>query len=160
MSTTALDHRLLACAYGAYPWDEWERSALAAGLSPELAALGRSLMREAYQHDWCERLKAECGWSDEGRAMLRRVLAHPRRTAARWEWLLSTDGLRFDPWEHREPRHASGRAEIDNAQHCPQGEPPGAVARQHYEDSPCWNRLRSKWNREQAKLNAQPVEAR
>jgi len=117
--------------YGSYPWDEWQREALAAGLEASLAALGRSLMREAYQHDWCERLKAECGWSDEGRAMLRRVLAHPRRTAARWEWLLATDGLRFDPWEHRE----------------------------HYEDSPCWNRLRSRWNREQAKLNAQPLAA-
>jgi hypothetical protein len=69
--------------------------------------------------------------ADISKAMLRRVLAQPRRTAARWEWLMATDGLRFDPWEHRE----------------------------HYEDSPCWNRLRSRWNREQAKLNAQPLAA-
>lgn len=117
--------------YGTYPWDDWQRGALAAGLAPELAALGRSLMREADQHCWCERLRVECGWNDTGRAMLARVLAHPRRTAARWEWLMATDGLRFDPWEHRE----------------------------YYEDSPCWKRLRSKWDREQAKLNAQPTEA-
>ena len=123
MNTTALDELLPACAPGAYPWDDWERSALASGLAAELASLGRSVMREAYNHAWCERLKAECGWSDEGRAMLRRVLAHPRRTAARWAWLMATDGLRFDPWERQE----------------------------FYEDSPCWKALRAKWDREQAK---------
>lgn len=117
--------------YGSYPWDDWQRSALAAGLPPELAALGRSVMREACQHDWCERLQAECGHRDDGRAMLRRVLAHPRRTAARWEWLLHTDGQRFDPQE--------GRGWL--------------------EDSPVWNRVRSRWNREQAKLNQQPLAA-
>jgi hypothetical protein len=123
MNTTALDARLLTCSAGAYPWDDWERCALASGLAADLANLGRSVMREAYNHAWCERLRAECGWSDEGRAMLRRVLAHPRRTAARWAWLMATDGLRFDPWEHRE----------------------------HYEDSPVWPALRKRWNREQAR---------
>jgi len=54
---TELDRRLDACAPGAYPWDDWQREALAAGLSPDLAALGRAVMREAYQHDWCDRLK-------------------------------------------------------------------------------------------------------
>lgn len=112
-------------APGSYPWDEWERSAQAAGLSSDLAALGRSLMREADQHGWCERLRAECGWSDAGRSMLARLLAHPRRTTARLEWLLITDGLRFDPWEHRE----------------------------FYEDSPCWKAMRAKWNRERRKEN-------
>jgi len=114
------------CAPGAWPWDDWERMALAARLSPELAALGRSLMREADQHCWCERLRAECGWNDAGKAMLKRLLAQPRRTAARLHWLYATDGLRFDPWEHRE----------------------------YYEDSPCWAALRRRWDREQAKLAA------
>ena len=120
---TTLDERRLACSYGGYPWDVWERCALAGGMAAGLANLGRAVMREAYQHAWSERLKKECGWSDEGRAMLRRVLAHPCRCAARWAWLLATDGLRFDPWEHRE----------------------------FYEDSPCWKALRAKWDREQAK---------
>ena len=111
------------CAPGAWPWDEWERCALAAGLAPDLAALGRQLMREADQHGWCERLRAECGWNDEGRAMLARLLAQPRRTAARLNWLYATDGLRFDPWEHRE----------------------------YYEDSPCWKPLRARWDRERAR---------
>ena len=109
-------------APGQYPWDDWERMALAAGLSAESASLGRSLMREADQHDWCGRLRRECGWNDEGRSLLGRLLAQPGRTAARLQWLYVTDGLRFDPWEHRE----------------------------YAEDSPCWKWLRAKWDREQA----------
>jgi len=108
---------------GSYPWDHWQGVALSAGLSAELASLGRSLMREADQHGWCDRLQVECGWNDSGRAMLARLLAHPRRTAARLEWLFATDGLRFDPWEHHE----------------------------YYEDSPCWKAMRAKWDRERAK---------
>ena len=127
MNTTPLDQRLLACSPGAYPWDDWERSALASGLAAELANLGRAVMREAYNHAWCERLRKECGWSDEGRSMLRRVLAQPGRTAARWEWLMLTDGLRFDPWERQE----------------------------HYEDSPCWGVMRRRWERQQAKARAE-----
>jgi hypothetical protein len=109
-------------APGQYPWDDWERMELAAGLATGLAALGRSLMREADQHGWCGRLRRECGWNDDGRSLLGRLLAQPQRTAARLQWLYATDGLRFDPWEHRE----------------------------YYEDSPCWKRLRTRWDREQA----------
>jgi hypothetical protein len=107
---------------GPYPWDDWERMALAAGLSAGLASLGRSLMREADQHGWCGRLRRECGRNDEGRALLKRLLAQPRRTATRLQWLYATDGLRFDPWEHRE----------------------------YEQDSPCWKRLRARWDRELA----------
>jgi hypothetical protein len=110
------------CAPGAYPWDDWQRLALAAGLPSDLATLGRAVMREADQHAWCERLKKECGLRDAGRAMLARVSKHPVRTAARWQWLLVTDGQRFDPWQHDEL----------------------------YEDSPCWKSHRARWNREQA----------
>jgi hypothetical protein len=80
-----------------FEWDHWERCALASGLSADLATLGRAVMREASQHAWCERLKTKCGLSDAGRAMLARVLDRPERTASRWQWLLVTDGLRFDP---------------------------------------------------------------
>ena len=54
--------------------------------------------------------------------MLARVRKRPARTVARWHWLLQTDGLRFDPWQHEE----------------------------YYEDSPCWKTFRAKWNRQQA----------
>jgi hypothetical protein len=108
---------------GSYPWDQWKCHALESSLAPELATLGRAVMREADQHSWCDRLKTECGLSDDGRAMLARVLDRPERTAARWQWLLVTDGLRFDPWEQNHFR----------------------------EDSPCWKGKREKWNREQAR---------
>ncbi len=111
------------CAPGDWPWDHWERFALASGLASGLATLGRAVMREADQHAWCERLKKECGWSDGGRAMLARVQKRPARTVARWHWLLQTDGLRFDPWDHDE----------------------------YYEDSPCWKTMRAKWDREQSR---------
>ena len=107
-----------------FEWDHWEHSALAAGLAADLATLGRAVMREASQHAWCERLKAECGLFDDGRAMLARALKRPQRSAARWQWLLVTDGLRFDPWERHE----------------------------FYENSPCWKAMRQRWNRERAAL--------
>jgi hypothetical protein len=128
----AMNTPALHPAPGCWPWDHWQALALERGLAPDLAALGRSLMREADQHGWCERLKVECGWNDAGRALLARLLAQPRRTAARLEWLYATDGLRFDPWERNE----------------------------YYEDSPCWKVMRQRWNREQAALplsiNSQP----
>jgi len=89
---TALDQHILACVPGSYPWDAWKAKALAAGLSEELAWLGRGLMREAYCHAWSKRLCRECGWSDEGAALLQRALADPVKAGKRWNLLLATDG--------------------------------------------------------------------
>jgi hypothetical protein len=50
-------------APGSYPWDHWERAALAGGLGRELATLGRAVMREASQHGWCGRLCRPLGVS-------------------------------------------------------------------------------------------------
>ncbi len=66
---------------------------LEAGLSDDLAWLGRDLMREAVQHAWSEELKAECGWEDEGQAMLELALRAPRKAEKRWQRLMDTDGL-------------------------------------------------------------------
>ena len=55
-----------ACSFGHYPWDDWERHALACGLSPELAGQGRLLIREAYNHGWESWLQSLCGWGDDG----------------------------------------------------------------------------------------------
>jgi len=123
---TTTEHLCQFPAPGCWPWDHWQGLALERGLAPDHATLGRSLMREADQHGWCERLRTECGWDDAGRAMLARLLAHPRRTSARLAWLYVTDGLRFDPWERNE----------------------------YYEDSPCWKPMRQRWNREQAALSS------
>jgi hypothetical protein len=77
---------------GRFPWDYWEVRALVAGVSPELADLGRSTMREHYQHSWED-------FADEvsiyaGEAMLKLALADPKAAHARWTHLLETDGER------------------------------------------------------------------
>jgi len=85
-----------ACSFGHYPWDDWERFALARGLGAELAGLGRLLVREAYNHGWEGWLQSLCGWSDDGQALLAFALRAPDK--ARWCWsrLMDTDGLRGD----------------------------------------------------------------
>jgi hypothetical protein len=96
----AREDRLLACQPGGYPWDDWQREALAAGVPAELAQLGRAVMREAYQHGWCEELREECGAGREAAAqgMIFETLEQPDWARSRWNWLLATDGLRVDPW--------------------------------------------------------------
>lgn len=79
-------------APGEYPWDDWQRRALAAGVSVALAELGRAVMREADQHVWDPEVQAECGWCDAGETMIARALDAPDATHARWRWLLDTDG--------------------------------------------------------------------
>ena len=76
---------------GDYPWDRWEKAALQAGLDPELANSGRAVFREAFQHDWSDELKVECGWLDGGTTMLFQALACPAETLARWTYLYSAD---------------------------------------------------------------------
>jgi hypothetical protein len=82
------------CAYGHYPWDDWERAALAAGVPQNLAGLGRLTMREAFQHGWDARLQSLCGWRDRGRRMIRLALRSPATARRRWNRLLDTDGYR------------------------------------------------------------------
>jgi len=84
----------LQCEYGNYPWDRWQRKALAAGVAPELADLGRAVMREAYQHDWDKRLKMLCGWNDHGRCIIQQALHSPAVVRQRWQRMLDTDGYR------------------------------------------------------------------
>jgi hypothetical protein len=88
------ESRVIGCEYLHYPWDEWEQWALAQGLDSDLAALARLTIREAYQHQWSDRLKSLCGWRDDGRRMLRFALRSPEKARKRWNRLLDTDGLR------------------------------------------------------------------
>lgn len=80
------------CQPGSYPWDVWQTNALESELTEELAVLGRAVMREAAQHNWRPQLQAECGWNDEGEAMLELALSEPKQAAELWEHLLRTDG--------------------------------------------------------------------
>jgi hypothetical protein len=93
---TPLDERVLSCSFGHYPWDDWERRALDAGVAKELAGLGRAVMREAYQHDWTDELKSLCGWRDDGQALLTFALRAPKTARRQWDILMRTDGLRGD----------------------------------------------------------------
>ncbi len=86
--------RLRPDAVGAYAWDRWQTQALAAGLSEDLAGLGRAVMREAVQHAWEQHLQAECGWADAGQAMLELALRDGAAAEKRWQYLLETDGGR------------------------------------------------------------------
>ena len=88
--------RVLDCAYGDYPWDDWERYALVCGLDTELAGQARLLIREAFNHDWPDWLKPACGWYDDGQALLNFALRAPRSARRQWEILFRTDGLRGD----------------------------------------------------------------
>ncbi len=85
-----------ACAFGGYPWDDWERHALASGLDAGLAGLGRLLIREAFNHSWESWLQNLCGWGDDGRALLALALRAPRTARRQWDILMRTDGLRGD----------------------------------------------------------------
>lgn len=82
------DRVVLTSSTGNYPWDVWERRAIAEGVSKELAALGRSLMREAYQHNWDEAKCGEAGWNDRGEKMIQIALATPSMTTFRWRFML------------------------------------------------------------------------
>ena len=77
---------------GDYPWDRFDAAAKEAGLPPQLASLGRSVFREAFQHDWHDELKVECGWLDGGQAMIYQALAFPDDCESRWGSLLEHDG--------------------------------------------------------------------
>ena len=87
---------VLDCTYGHYPWDDWERYALACGLDADLAGFARLLIREAFQHDWPDGLKPVCGWSDDGQALLAFALRSPKAARRQWDILFRTDGLRGD----------------------------------------------------------------
>ena len=133
MELTDLDKRIMAAKFGEYPWDDWQAEALASGLEPELAGLGRLVMREAYNHGWCERLQRECGLDNPATAkvMIARAQEQPYLMTDRWEWLLASDGLRFDPWKYE----------------------------LWPEDAPEWNEMRRRWEAEVTRENSVPPEA-
>ena len=91
------EDEVMGSLFGFYPWDGWEKHALAQGVAPDLAALGRAVIREAWQHGWDEGYRSLCGWRDDGRRMLRLALRNPALAEKRWERLMEIDGARRDP---------------------------------------------------------------
>lgn len=82
------------CEPGNYPWDSCQKWALEGGVDKDLAGLGRSLIREAEQHNWNKWLRNECGWADDGKTMIELVLNKPDEARKRWQHLIETDGER------------------------------------------------------------------
>lgn len=78
------------------PWEGWRARAHAAGVDADLAELGRDVIRDCWLHRWGDRhppLSRECGWEDEGAAMLALARKSPLRARDRWTELVLTDGL-------------------------------------------------------------------
>ena len=88
--------RMGRCEHPHFPWNDWERWAVACGLGTDLARLGGLLIREAYNHGWSEPLCVWAGWGDDGHEMLGLGLRCPEVARRQWEILLRTDGLRGD----------------------------------------------------------------
>jgi hypothetical protein len=63
--------------YEPFPWDGWKNWAMANGVPEGLATLGRAVIRVAFQNAWDDRLKALCGWRDDGKGMLRAAMKYP-----------------------------------------------------------------------------------
>lgn len=74
-----------------YGWDAWELYALHEGVSPDLASLGRSVMREWYSHSW-DRFSEEVGFS-AAESMIRQAKDNPEKVEERWEFLLSEEWM-------------------------------------------------------------------
>jgi hypothetical protein len=72
-------------------WDRWFERALEAGVDEELASLGCAVIRAARELGWDEDLRGECGWCDEGEAMLDLAVYDPERAEAHWRALLDGD---------------------------------------------------------------------
>lgn len=92
-----IEPAIIGRAYGDYPWDHFEKAALAAGVPEQMASLLREVMREAYNHDWSERLRVECGLRDAGATLIARAKQEPEQLQERLQWLLETDGQRVHP---------------------------------------------------------------
>jgi len=73
-----------------FVWDHWKKHALKAGMSEELAELGRAVYREAIQHNWPWSLRVACM-----EPTLTDMLVHAPETAKQfYETMLLTDGFR------------------------------------------------------------------
>ena len=114
---TVLTAPVFSGTMGDYPWDRWQKAARQAGVAEDLANLGRSVFREAFQHDWPDQAKVECGWLDGGTTMILQALAFPEEASARWNYLYSSDNfgdaayadeVTTDPMEMAEALEARG----------------------------------------------------
>jgi hypothetical protein len=69
-------------------WERWFERAVEEGVDEDLASLGRSVIRECSAQRWDAERRAECGWLDDGEAMLELALVEPEQAEERWRLLL------------------------------------------------------------------------
>lgn len=69
----------------------WELYALHEGVSPELALLGRSVMREWHSHSW-GRFSGEVGFN-AAEIMIKQAKDNPEKAEERWAFLLSEEWM-------------------------------------------------------------------
>lgn len=74
-----------------YGWDAWALYALHEGVSPELASLGRSVMREWHSHSW-GRFSGEVGFN-AAEIMIKQAKDNPEKAEERWAFLLSEEWM-------------------------------------------------------------------
>jgi hypothetical protein len=72
-------------------WERWFERAVEEGVEEDLATLGRSLIREARLLGFRDERLAQCGWMDEGEAMLQLALLDPEAAEEAWHTLLDDD---------------------------------------------------------------------
>ena len=74
------------------PWGDWYAIALASGVDQPLALLGMWVYKTSKKRDWKKALKKECGWSDNGREMLKLAKNSPDKASERWNYLMDSVG--------------------------------------------------------------------
>ena len=72
-------------------WERWFERAIEEGVEEDLATLGRSLIREAHLLGFGDERLAQCGWMDDGEAMLQLALLDPEGAEEAWHTLLDDD---------------------------------------------------------------------
>ncbi len=75
------------------PYKTFERRAIEAQVSPELAHAMYNVVRDAQEHGWMPPLQK---WAGDEQAMISRARENPDKMAAACELLMASDGLMYD----------------------------------------------------------------
>ena len=80
-------------------WEDWHAEAIAAGVRPDVADAGRTLIRVLYEEDgppdyWDEEISRLSGLDDDGLAMISFAVVRPQTALRIWRRIAETSGLR------------------------------------------------------------------
>ena len=77
----------------ASPYKEFERLAVEAGASAELAHAMYNVVRDSQEHDWMKPVRE---WVGDGSPLIARALDNPQKMAEACLLLFASDGLMYD----------------------------------------------------------------